>query len=1152
MKKLTIFLLSIIFLSTIASAGMSFFPNPGVPNTRFDYIFNFTTASDCSSPLLSFQDSLSTNEGGFAFADVDISSLQTVPSFLCEYKNGALRKTHNFSDIIFNTVYSKRMVSDNWTDVDGSQMNNSLNWLNETTADPFYLRLDGTNSPTANINWGGFGINNLGFANFSSWVIKEFEGHANLNGVPVLGLFVERSGSGEFIEHMAFNPGGDEQSTTIRRSLAIVDDSVCTGTNATNMQCYADAGGFNWSIDFNTSITGADLGVTDDFEVIGDIRLRDTDGEVHSFNRELEIRDELYNDIIESRINTSYDLSTANLSIVHHTGKNLFVILDEVNFDLGTPSDSIILTTGTNTTPIFNHAFYSGNPPILSKSTSVQNNVPDLAQMLLGDGFDYGSIVGSATNDRFIQGVYNRFFDEGAIYKSDFNITVSSTSINISIGTVKILLDNFDIDNSHSTDTLTIEIHSDGVFDQHINNFDGFDSYGTGEAIGNNKYANIICGISVTESREGVMYCIVQDKPTVEHNKLGLAENDNTFLNFFPRNELIKKLFVPVVRVVIKRTGGGNIIQTLSTDNLFFDVRGITSGEGSSPIPGVTALSQLDIDINLNMQNFISSIFQNITNVDWLFANNGNFTSLFVGTINVSEALQDFDGNAFAKYNFLNNNFNGSGNWTGNYIFPTKINWTSSMVNDTIFNFENAVLTIRESWITSFINSWFSGKTTDDLTQGSTNFYDNQSFNQSLTDGLYADISVTGDNSSWNETHADIKYFQIDGSKNATGNFSGGDSFSLIEWVSITADTFFGDGSQLTGILGSLINNDLNWITNSVSNLVNYYLKSEVYNKTESDNNLSLKLSLAGGIMSGNINMNFTNNITNPNNINGDTNSQVITDLNPISHWTFDRVITDNEGAHDLRQHGGTTQYGDRGAVGTLKGNDASGWEVNDAYKGILGTLPRTLIFWFRTIPQGDREQIFQYGSNGIQGWGVRYDHIGTPISQGKMSIFTGEGNRATGDISATAEDGEFHHYAFVVPSGANMEDMLIYLDGVEVSATSGGTGVPVDTTTGADVHVGINQVNANHLRGNLQEMAWFDSALSENTIQNIYNAQKSRIIRDDSNSQIDWTDAGSDFNTTGDVTAATLNANNGFTGDWQNFEGDIVIVVNGIITEVG
>jgi len=128
MKKLLVLLFSIIFLATFVNAGMSFFPNTGVINTQFDYVFNFTTVQDCTGVLISFQETILTNNNGIGFADVDISSLTEIPSFLCEFKDGNLRKTHNFSDIIFNHVYTKNLTANNIT----TKKINSTDWTNVT------------------------------------------------------------------------------------------------------------------------------------------------------------------------------------------------------------------------------------------------------------------------------------------------------------------------------------------------------------------------------------------------------------------------------------------------------------------------------------------------------------------------------------------------------------------------------------------------------------------------------------------------------------------------------------------------------------------------------------------------------------------------------------------------------------------------------------------------------------------------------------------------------------------------------------------------------------------------------------------------------------------------------------------------------------
>jgi len=86
---------------------------------------------------------------------------------------------------------------------------------------------------------------------------------------------------------------------------------------------------------------------------------------------------------------------------------------------------------------------------------------------------------------------------------------------------------------------------------------------------------------------------------------------------------------------------------------------------------------------------------------------------------------------------------------------------TDADFNATQMENSGGKLNILESWLTTFFNSLFSGKDTDDLTEGSTNKYDNQSWTEVVADGLYADIGVTGDNSSWSETLADTLYSPI-------------------------------------------------------------------------------------------------------------------------------------------------------------------------------------------------------------------------------------------------------------------------------------------------------------------------------------------------------------------------------------------------------
>lgn len=111
-------------------------------------------------------------------------------------------------------------------------------------------------------------------------------------------------------------------------------------------------------------------------------------------------------------------------------------------------------------------------------------------------------------------------------------------------------------------------------------------------------------------------------------------------------------------------------------------------------------------------------------------------------------------------------NTNSTGNTTQVNFNETKAgeelavnssdNWDGlDTINGTQMENNGGTLNILESWLTSFVNSFgpfgdfffanfsssfdanFSAKTTDDLTEGSTNHYNNDSFNQSLTDGKY-------------------------------------------------------------------------------------------------------------------------------------------------------------------------------------------------------------------------------------------------------------------------------------------------------------------------------------------------------------------------------------------------------------------------------
>ncbi len=119
--------------------------------------------------------------------------------------------------------------------------------------------------------------------------------------------------------------------------------------------------------------------------------------------------------------------------------------------------------------------------------------------------------------------------------------------------------------------------------------------------------------------------------------------------------------------------------------------------------------------------------------------------------------------------------------------FSNKSNYWGNMssFNATQMSESNGLLNILESWFSTLFDSLFSGKTTNDLTQGTTNFYDNRSWNETYADTLYG----SSGNASWNQSLANTLYWDIlKGSYNATYATSSGDN---VTWNESHANTLY-------------------------------------------------------------------------------------------------------------------------------------------------------------------------------------------------------------------------------------------------------------------------------------------------------------------------------------------------------------------------
>jgi len=118
MKKEIILMLGIFligFVSAVDSPTHKIWVIKQIPNTNYDYTFNYTTNSDCSGVLLSYTDDITTDLDGDYLFSIPIQNLTQVPSYICEYRDGALRKVHQLYDVVFNEIFVKNLTANNIT-----------------------------------------------------------------------------------------------------------------------------------------------------------------------------------------------------------------------------------------------------------------------------------------------------------------------------------------------------------------------------------------------------------------------------------------------------------------------------------------------------------------------------------------------------------------------------------------------------------------------------------------------------------------------------------------------------------------------------------------------------------------------------------------------------------------------------------------------------------------------------------------------------------------------------------------------------------------------------------------------------------------------------------------------------------------------------
>ncbi|MDD5699999.1 MAG: hypothetical protein PHH00_02285 [Candidatus Nanoarchaeia archaeon] len=80
------------------------------PNKAYSYNFYWTTDSSCSNVVFSSAETITTGVDGVGFVNVSLpDNLASVPSYLCEYRDGTLRKVHELPVQFPDKVYTKKI-----------------------------------------------------------------------------------------------------------------------------------------------------------------------------------------------------------------------------------------------------------------------------------------------------------------------------------------------------------------------------------------------------------------------------------------------------------------------------------------------------------------------------------------------------------------------------------------------------------------------------------------------------------------------------------------------------------------------------------------------------------------------------------------------------------------------------------------------------------------------------------------------------------------------------------------------------------------------------------------------------------------------------------------------------------------------------------
>jgi len=414
------------------------------------------------------------------------------------------------------------------------------------------------------------------------------------------------------LPHFIIQSGGPTQASVLLRSFMIQNEinNFSNTTAVTDCGSYMSVIGETLKIDCNTTTTGADLLVSDDLQVVGDMWLKDVSGEWHYMTRELEENDNTYKNIVFGNLQVTVNNNI--LRIANLDNKTIIVNLNGTVYDLGKTNDSISLNIGNNTNPQINYVSYQGTPPVLTIDTShASARHADVWEGLVGNGTTYMYLNHLITNDEFVYNSNSRFDDEGSLYIDGFTVSATASSINYSSGTYWDALEEKSVANNLTSSNFVIVLNN-GNFIQ-ATSFTNITQYNDGGAIGSNKYYQAVVGILQSNDTTAKMVIVPSTTPGTEYSTSAAAEQDAFGTTTFTVNNAnINGHFLPLSQVILKQ--GLNTLQAYSNGRYYKNIIGLpVAGTAASGTNDHALLTNLDY-ASSGHTGFASTIYSSSDN----------------------------------------------------------------------------------------------------------------------------------------------------------------------------------------------------------------------------------------------------------------------------------------------------------------------------------------------------------------------------------------------------------------------------------------------------------------------------------------------------------------------------------------------------------